>query len=323
MGSYDFTCALSDLPIRSGDPVVIQPIGQRLHQNKPASDWRPIAAPARAHYNDYGWVEDLSTTPFHEAWVQSTSLNLSANDFFEQLSEGSILMEDSHGEKMLSSFCMIRVDAWNSALELPIASWNSGIEIQWNAAIENACASGARQLAALEHIVESAEISELATRCDSGDYSIEQLTQLLINGYAIPSDPRSGANALLFSELASRHSSTFDISGYMPEAMCYRLALLKPSPGDYEQALRDTMQSRGIDLAMDALRRTLSPARNIGPQRGAVPIHYLWHKHLARLASNSIDWNESCHDDGFALAKAEREKEVISSSLAQPRTPRI
>lgn len=325
MGSYDFTCSLSDLPIRSGDPVIIQPIGQLLHQNKPASGWRPLCAPARALYNDYGWVEGLCLNPIHEAWVQSTSMNSSAASFFNQLSEGTFAMDDAHGEPMLAASCMIRIDAWNSALELPIRAWHlhSGDEIQWGSAIERTCASGARQLAALEQIVDSAEISELATRCDSGDYSKEQLIRLLINGYAIPSDSASGANSMLFSDLASRNSSTFDISGFMPEALCYRLPFLKPGLPSYEQALRDAMQSKGIDLAMDALRRTLSPSRNAGPQHGANPIHYLWHKHLARLASDSIDWNEASHDDGFALAKSEREKEVISSSLAQPKTPRI
>jgi len=67
MGCYNYTCAVSRLPILSGDPVVLMLIAKnRFHKNlkpndslfEPSAVWEPFGFPIYAKYNDYGWVED-------------------------------------------------------------------------------------------------------------------------------------------------------------------------------------------------------------------------------------------------------------------------
>lgn len=78
MGSFDYTCAISGLPIGAGDAVRFMLLTQNpYHRGKTAggnacsqSDiWFPRTYPLRGVYNDYGSVEDLQTGPQADAWL--------------------------------------------------------------------------------------------------------------------------------------------------------------------------------------------------------------------------------------------------------------
>lgn len=64
MGCWNETCAISQIAILSGDPVVclfLARNGERPRANHTGTDaeWTPMLLPFRASYNDYGWVEDI------------------------------------------------------------------------------------------------------------------------------------------------------------------------------------------------------------------------------------------------------------------------
>ena len=61
MGSYDYTCALTDLPIKSGDKVKVIPlIKSSLGLNGEAYSQMGIVYPfVSGYYNEYGFIDDI------------------------------------------------------------------------------------------------------------------------------------------------------------------------------------------------------------------------------------------------------------------------
>lgn len=85
MGSFDYTCALSGLPIRVGTPVRYMLLTQNpYHRGKAAGEptcgasdiWFPRTFPLRGEYNDYGAVENLQEGPQADTWAAGFKVDL-------------------------------------------------------------------------------------------------------------------------------------------------------------------------------------------------------------------------------------------------------
>lgn len=85
MGSFDFTCTISGLPIGAGDKVRYLLLTQNpYHHGKRAGDmtvyptdvWFPRTFPLRGKYNDYGNVEDLQAGPQADAWIAGLNVDM-------------------------------------------------------------------------------------------------------------------------------------------------------------------------------------------------------------------------------------------------------
>ncbi len=68
MGCWNETCYITNLPIFSGDPIVVIPLmkiregRENPHPCEVADNYMPIAFPIFGKYNDYGGIEDATTS---------------------------------------------------------------------------------------------------------------------------------------------------------------------------------------------------------------------------------------------------------------------
>jgi hypothetical protein len=78
MGSFDYTCAVSGLPIGAGDDVRLMLLTQNpYHHGKKAGAmtcgmndvWFPRTFPLRGRYNDYGGVDHIQGPAQQAAWL--------------------------------------------------------------------------------------------------------------------------------------------------------------------------------------------------------------------------------------------------------------
>ena len=85
MGSFDYTCAISGLPIACGDAVRYLLLTQNpYHRGKTAAQmtcyttdvWFPRTFPLRGRYNDYGAVDDLQEGAQQDAWLAGFKVDL-------------------------------------------------------------------------------------------------------------------------------------------------------------------------------------------------------------------------------------------------------
>ena len=82
MGSFDFTCSVSGLPIGAGDPVRFLLLTENPYHS-PAEHtcyidghWIPRAYPIKAKYNDYGSIEDVQGGPLQETILEGFKRDL-------------------------------------------------------------------------------------------------------------------------------------------------------------------------------------------------------------------------------------------------------
>lgn len=83
MGSFDYTCAVSGLPIHSGDEVRFLLLsGNPYGENKGSRActmhdwWFPRTFPIRAVYNEYGSVEKVEEGPARDIWLDALKIDL-------------------------------------------------------------------------------------------------------------------------------------------------------------------------------------------------------------------------------------------------------
>lgn len=82
MGCYNYTCALSRIPIISGNPVALLIIvedSRRITLGNafdPMGQWAVVGYPIYAKYNDYGWVEDVEDSPLINYTLSEINKNL-------------------------------------------------------------------------------------------------------------------------------------------------------------------------------------------------------------------------------------------------------
>jgi len=81
MGSFNYTCCVSGLPIGAGDPVryiLLQasPFSERGEYANGAEEWYVRTPPIRAEYNDYGSIEDCKNPSIQRLWLEAFKLDL-------------------------------------------------------------------------------------------------------------------------------------------------------------------------------------------------------------------------------------------------------
>lgn len=79
MGSFDFTCCVSGLPIGADDPVRYLLLTEQLpgeDRHKLESHWVLRTPPLRGRYNDYGLAEVLQRGPAQDVWLDVLQLDL-------------------------------------------------------------------------------------------------------------------------------------------------------------------------------------------------------------------------------------------------------
>jgi len=78
MGSFNATCAISNLPIKWGDPVRYLLLVEKDRERtcNVFDAWEPRTFPIKAKYNDYGSIEDNETGVGPELWLEGLKYDL-------------------------------------------------------------------------------------------------------------------------------------------------------------------------------------------------------------------------------------------------------
>lgn len=82
MGSFAYTCAVSGLPIEAGDEVRYMLITQNPYNNGAGNTcyihdlWFPRTFPLKGRYNDYGSVDDITSGPEKDNWLEGLKIDL-------------------------------------------------------------------------------------------------------------------------------------------------------------------------------------------------------------------------------------------------------
>lgn len=79
MGCFNYTCAVSGLPICAGDDVRFLMLTQSPYPDSGSglnAQWFARALPLRATYNDYGSVEGVKRGPDRDLWMRGFQLDL-------------------------------------------------------------------------------------------------------------------------------------------------------------------------------------------------------------------------------------------------------
>lgn len=151
MGSWNSTCALSNLPIKRGDKVVFLAIAENILSHLATgitSLWAPVSLPLYAKYDDLGSIEqwsksesavlDLALDYFKQNIVPCTvrmagngadakveKETLTFEELLAALREGVAKVPLYHYGNAKCVSILIRRDVWNSLLEMEIPDFLS------------------------------------------------------------------------------------------------------------------------------------------------------------------------------------------------------
>jgi hypothetical protein len=79
MGSFSYTCTVSNLPIAAGDKVRFMLLTQNPYNERPCSAhdvWFPRTFPITAFYDDYGSIDNLEHSAQVDLWMEGLNLDL-------------------------------------------------------------------------------------------------------------------------------------------------------------------------------------------------------------------------------------------------------
>lgn len=119
MGSFDYTCAISNLPITAGDEIrfiLLQssPFNRRGHYANGPEVWYVRAPPIRAKYNDYGSIDVDSIHPEDEViaqlWLQGLKLDLLEKGVGDNIYHDVAVRKDMTFEQLLEALWEHRVE---------------------------------------------------------------------------------------------------------------------------------------------------------------------------------------------------------------------
>ena len=134
MGCWNGTCGLSNLPILSGEKVVLFVLKHQKHAETnsggfcyPWDQWFPISMPIYGEYNDYGGVENF-TGPHEMAFTHLMSDNINFKIDEEELNHNRLNGKPANLDELINDyiergvykdigFMMVRQDVFDTLLE--------------------------------------------------------------------------------------------------------------------------------------------------------------------------------------------------------------
>lgn len=155
MGSFNFVCAVSGLPIVAGDKVkyiLLEQISTRRGWTCYIDDrWAPRIFPVSAEYNDYGSVENIKHSLASDFSIELLKRDLVEIDIGENTShdpavkktmtfeelldpawDGRLEVKPEFRERRIVEQAMIREDVWNSLCSMSFHSWYKNNQLNLN-----------------------------------------------------------------------------------------------------------------------------------------------------------------------------------------------
>jgi len=128
MGSFDYTCAVSNLPIHAGDKVRYLLLTENPYEENKGCRacsmhdwWFPRTFPLRAEYNDYGSVENVEEGPARDIWTEALNIDLVACGWGDNSAHDVPTSKDMSFDELLTAVqegrVKVRQDVGESAPE--------------------------------------------------------------------------------------------------------------------------------------------------------------------------------------------------------------
>lgn len=327
MGSFCYTCALSELPIQSGAAVWLVPLCQRgggLNDGAWGA-YKMAFPPIRAEYDEYGGVENPKITALHEACAARLGY-ASAEEFIEAVTSGAATLDkkkpgEERSKKEIASslweeqfdvsFCLVRVDAWSAMLSQPRDSGETPAHIlAARAAREGAC----------ELAKTPVRYSEMELDFEDGKEEVWAVEELARD--ALKRSEKDGS----FQELHGRDFRRGALEGSglfsgvdLLTAFIRDLAFGEDAETNIAEGLQIVGEAKLISFAMGAVRKMWAPRNSSGPQCGEAALHWLWADKLLSMAREDLSL-DSEYDIGIAEARARIESKELGEACGNPPT---
>ena len=329
MGSFAYTCALSDLPIECGDECrIVALVPSRLGLNGGACSSMQLVFPAvKGVYDDYGFVENLKPTAFQEQLVKAIG-HASVQEFVESLREAADSDDENPrlGARMV--FSLVREDAWAQMLSMPSSMHDDGYPKQdAQAFMAQACAEGAPLFAKAPEMLEKDKAGSnwvegiKKAEMDEGKEPKDELlfaSEVLMT-YCMPLEMKK---APVFKRALGYCMDGFNqiYQGVSLGAAFVLWSLLGASHEQLKSGLDEIGEQVLVNMNMNMLRKVWLERDSSGPQCGEHALHWLWAQKLGELSKAQVDWNDEENGnyiDGFKQAKALMFKEELKSEIPQ------
>ena len=316
MGSFDYTCAISELAISAGDECrIITLVPRSLNLNAGACSKMEILFPAvKGVYDDYGFIEKVKPTKFQELMAKNKGYK-SVDDFFENLIKGLVSSDNGHritgndSNKNSTCFSLVREDVWQAMLSIPSKlSYKSYEDQDADVLIGKACQEGVVFFEQLKKKIDQNSddsIKRLQEKLsgDGSDYSNFSQVKAIASGVGVSSS---------FSSFKSvfGYYITGDDSIFKEENILALITMMKLSQAtDFE--IKETLHELGeqilINKNMHTLRKVWLHRESSGPQSGEDVIHWLWSQKIAEIAIAKVNWDDEDSGEyytGFKEAKS-------------------
>lgn len=328
---FDYTCALSELPITAGTPILVVPLVEfGLGLNGGAnSRFSPAFPPLEGLYDDHGFAEHLKPQAFHHATARALG-RADAYDLMSTLracSQTPIMVQTVNGILPLV-FALARKDSWDAMVRLPVPFGYSPDETTGWDLSHKACAQGAHILSQIPNI--DRKIIDLDTEVNNGSYSHARMALMLLRTQLNYGGHEDDAFLKMFEQnimQPQRGTDAFTGTSTL-KTLAMDMPLAGCSVGEIEEGLQLCAQTILCGHHMHALRKIWLDRDSCGPQHGALALHWLWTRKLSQLASSDVDWDsEDSNGVGFKPAvearradRAAMEALSISEATAQARS---
>ena len=334
MGSYAYTCALSDLPIEAGDECrIVAMVKSRLGLNGGACSRMELAfPPIKGVYDDYGYVENLSPTPFQERLAESMGYG-SVEQFAGKLKEGAVEVAAWRKPYEKAVFSLAREDVWRQMLSMPSELRDEDCNRQdAQVYMGRACLEGAEFFS---------KAADILAQDKAGSGLVDSILESRIarqQGAALCAEEVSALRSKILMDYCM--SDEMDKSPAFKSALgCYfensiqeiyrglplRQVFVGWSlSGASKAKLRDGLLEIGeqmlVNMNMNMLRKVWIERDSSGPQFGEHAMHWLWAQKLGEISKAQVNWNDeenANYVEGFKQAKALMFKEQLEAEIPQ------
>lgn len=284
MGSFAYTCALSELPIEAGDQCRIIPlVRSRLGLNGGAcSAMELVFPPIKGFYDDYGYADNLEATAFQEQVAQVLGYPTTAQ-FAESLKQGQVSTANRTDSPTAAVYSLVREDAWEAMLSMPGEMYDLNFSrTEAHAQMTLALQEGTRFFTQSKYALEKDQAGDnLVQLMSKGDptQAVRILSQFVLGGML---DSYPAFNSVFWHFLAGYNSLYRNIN-------LTELLVDWSLKGATEQQMHDALSQMGeqilINSNMNAIRKVWLCRNSSGPQSGEHALHLLWAKKLVALSS--------------------------------------
>lgn len=289
MGSFAYTCALSELPIEAGDRCRIIPlVKSRLGLNGGACSEMELVFPAiKGTYNDYGYADNLEPTSFQEWCAQMLGYSDTA-DFAGKLKEG-VVRKTQGSTEVAVCFSLVREDAWQAMLSMPGELYDAEYSRkEAGSQMKRACEEGGTFFAQARQALEEDKAgTNLVGLMASEEKNAKKAVQVLwryVLGDRLEKYPTFYSVFGLYLEGYNSLYRGANISEWLVE-----WSLAGAAPEELLTALTEMGEQILVSANMNAVRKVWLYRNSSGPQGGEHELHVLWATKLLELAKGATD----------------------------------